>query len=177
MGPKMRWSQNQQHRIHVFSFEKHLIHVAMLASKPGIVNVARWAGNDVAVKRAIGQCISEEEVEVFEKEAKTMTSLHHPNLVQFYGVGVTDTNEVCGWGNFQKYTKGLKVSLCCVYVLEITSPISHTNRNHSHACVCEVVSRGFHLYGYWEVVCWWRKLLSKWSQTREKCIVFLFCFA
>eukprot|EP00041_Stephanoeca_diplocostata_P024944 m.642298 g.642298 ORF g.642298 m.642298 type:complete len:1056 (+) comp22638_c0_seq4:208-3375(+) len=60
----------------------------------GIVNVAHWAGNDVAVKRAIGQCISEDEVEVFEKEAKTMASLHHPNLVQFYGVGVTDTGEV-----------------------------------------------------------------------------------
>lgn len=66
----------------------------------GAVYHSKWKGSDVAVKRIKASCFtgkpSERErlIADFWKEALTLSSLHHPNVVSFYGV-VRDAPDGC----------------------------------------------------------------------------------
>ncbi|KAK8968566.1 Serine/threonine-protein kinase CTR1 [Platanthera guangdongensis] len=66
----------------------------------GAVYHSKWKGTDVAVKRIKASCFtgkpSERErlISDFWKEALTLSSLHHPNVVAFYGV-VRDAPDGC----------------------------------------------------------------------------------
>ncbi|KAA8522770.1 hypothetical protein F0562_009193 [Nyssa sinensis] len=58
----------------------------------GAVYHGKWKGSDVAIKRIKASCFSgrpserERLIADFWKEALTLSSLHHPNVVSFYGI-------------------------------------------------------------------------------------------
>lgn len=56
----------------------------------GTVHRCRWSGNSVAVKIIAVDSELDVDAEDFVTEAESMTSLHHPNLVAFYGAGEVD---------------------------------------------------------------------------------------
>ncbi|KAG2387147.1 hypothetical protein C9374_001479 [Naegleria lovaniensis] len=60
----------------------------------GMVYLANWNGTEVAVK-SLKLDFSElqGESEEFEREASLLSSLRHPNIVNFYGVSMTDTGK------------------------------------------------------------------------------------
>ncbi|CAN8248481.1 unnamed protein product [Cochlearia groenlandica] len=58
----------------------------------GSVYHGKWKGSDVAIKRIKSSCFAgkplerERLIEDFWKEARTLSSLHHPNVLSFYGI-------------------------------------------------------------------------------------------
>lgn len=54
----------------------------------GVVSRAHWLGNTVAIKELISES-GFEDVTEFSNEAEIMQSLRHPNILSFYGAGVT----------------------------------------------------------------------------------------
>ncbi|KAG2386706.1 hypothetical protein C9374_002450 [Naegleria lovaniensis] len=58
----------------------------------GSVYHAKWNGSEVAVK-SIKSDVSNEESEEFQKEAALLSTLRHPNIVNFYGVSIINSTK------------------------------------------------------------------------------------
>ncbi|KAG2378398.1 hypothetical protein C9374_008541 [Naegleria lovaniensis] len=58
----------------------------------GSVFRANWNGTEVAVKALKSDVTSEESAE-FQKEAALLSTLRHPNIVNFYGISISDSTK------------------------------------------------------------------------------------
>ena len=70
-----------------------------------------YSNQPVAIKELFAQTIDKNDIEEFEKEATLLSSLHHPNIVQFYGVAMKGSNfylvlEWCARGSLSQLLSG-----------------------------------------------------------------------
>ena len=59
----------------------------------GTIYVANWNGCEVAVKTLKTESVESVHSEEFEKEAALLSTLRHPNIVNLYGVSISDTRK------------------------------------------------------------------------------------
>eukprot|EP00741_Cyanophora_paradoxa_P017305 tig00020961_g16715.t1 len=78
----------------------------------GIVHKARWAGQKVAVKKLVNSAAMNAETrEEFKQEARLLSVLRHPNIINFFGACVSDpqnmmiVTEYCHGGNLFDYIR------------------------------------------------------------------------
>ena len=72
----------------VIRFEDMELHQKFAAGGSGQIFKGTYAGEVIAAKEIFTQMIDKENVQEFCREASVLSQLHHPNVVQFFGVSI-----------------------------------------------------------------------------------------